>query len=87
MTIINILKLINLITNLENLIGNFKISKANVKKDITTTTDESGSNKLPKIKNYNEQNVIPAKYSDSDDSEDEGMEDYKVGGYHAVHVG
>ena len=31
--------------------------------------------------------VIPAKYSDSDDSEDEGMEDYKIGGYHPIHIG
>jgi hypothetical protein len=37
--------------------------------------------------NYNELPVHPAKYSDSDNSEDEGMEDYKVGGYHPVHVG
>ena len=26
-------------------------------------------------------------YEDSDSSEDEGMQDYKVGGYHTVHVG
>jgi hypothetical protein len=26
-------------------------------------------------------------YDDSDSSEDEGMPDYKAGGYHAVHVG
>ncbi len=37
--------------------------------------------------NYNELPVHPAKYTDSDNSEDEGMEDYKVGGYHPVHVG
>ena len=37
--------------------------------------------------NYNEQPVYPAKYTDSDNSEDEGMEDYKVGGYHPIHVG
>lgn len=37
--------------------------------------------------NYNDMPVIPAKYSDSDDSEDEGMEDYKIGGYHPIHVG
>jgi len=24
---------------------------------------------------------------DGNDSEDEGIEDYKIGGYHAVHVG
>jgi serine/threonine-protein kinase SRPK3 len=43
--------------------------------------------KQPVHQNYNEQPVYPAKYSDSDNSEDEGMEDYKVGGYHPVHVG
>ena len=40
-----------------------------------------------KTQYYNNIPVIPAKYSDSDDSEDEGMEDYKVGGYHPIHVG
>lgn len=37
--------------------------------------------------NYNQQQVNAAKYTDSDNSEDEGMEDYKVGGYHPVHIG
>ena len=37
--------------------------------------------------NYNQQHIYPAKYTDSDNSEDEGMEDYKPGGYHPVHVG
>ncbi len=44
--------------------------------------------------NYNQMPIISHKfiyinprYSDSDSSEDEGMEDYKVGGYHPVHVG
>jgi len=26
-------------------------------------------------------------YSDSEESEDEGIPDYKIGGYHPVHVG
>jgi hypothetical protein len=38
-------------------------------------------------RNYNDEPVIPAKYTDSEFSEDEGIEDYKIGGYHAVHVG
>jgi serine/threonine-protein kinase SRPK3 len=25
--------------------------------------------------------------ADSDESEDEGIADYKVGGYHAIHIG
>lgn len=37
--------------------------------------------------NYNQQQIYNAKYTDSDNSEDEGMEDYKLGGYHPVHVG
>jgi serine/threonine-protein kinase SRPK3 len=31
---------------------------------------------------------VDSRYEDlSDSSEDEGMEDYKIGGYHPVHVG
>lgn len=48
---------------------------------------QGGSKKETSHINYNEQPVYPAKYTDSDNSEDEGMEDYKVGGYHPVHVG
>jgi hypothetical protein len=40
--------------------------------------------KEPVYQNYNEQPVYPAKYTDSENSEDEGMEDYKVGGYHRL---
>ena len=36
---------------------------------------------------YNQKPVYPAKYTDSDNSEDEGLEDYKISGYHPVHVG
>jgi serine/threonine protein kinase len=39
------------------------------------------------LPNYNEMDIISHKYTDSEESEDEGMEDYKVGGYHPVHVG
>jgi serine/threonine-protein kinase SRPK3 len=28
-----------------------------------------------------------ASYEDSDSSEDEGLADYKVGGYHPMHIG
>jgi serine/threonine-protein kinase SRPK3 len=56
---------------------NHKGMKQQVKEDI----------KEPVYQNYNEQPVYPAKYTDSENSEDEGMEDYKVGGYHPVHVG
>ena len=40
-----------------------------------------------KIKYYNSEPVNSPKYTDSDDSEDEGLTDYKVNGYHPVHVG
>ena len=55
--------------------------------DQKTQTIKKEDKKDPVYHNYNEQQVYPAKYTDSDNSEDEGMEDYKVGGYHPVHVG
>lgn len=49
------------------------------------------------LSNLNDQNVVDAPplehevgssfYDDSDSSEDEGLPDYKIGGYHPVHVG
>ena len=39
------------------------------------------------LPNYNQMDIISHKYTDSEESEDEGMEDYKIGGYHPVHVG
>lgn len=27
------------------------------------------------------------RYADSDQSEDEGIQDYKIGGYHPIHIG
>jgi len=33
------------------------------------------------------ENRNPQYNIDEDDSEDEGIEDYKIGGYHPVHVG
>lgn len=77
-----------------------KEQKKNNRKDKDKKKDQEDSDYLitesPKKKerkrvanpwNYNEQAVNAAKYTDSDNSEDEGMEDYKVGGYHPVHVG
>ena len=43
--------------------------------------------KIPKYVYYNQKPVNPAKYTDSDNSEDEGLEDYKMNGYHPVHIG
>jgi len=36
---------------------------------------------------YNQKQVNPPKYTDSDNSEDEGLSDYKINGYHPVHIG
>ena len=36
---------------------------------------------------YNTKPVNSPHYTDSDNSEDEGLTDYKVNGYHPVHVG
>lgn len=40
-----------------------------------------------KFKYYNTKPVNPPQYTDSDNSEDEGLSDYKVNGYHPVHIG
>jgi serine/threonine-protein kinase SRPK3 len=31
--------------------------------------------------------LIFNRYADSDQSEDEGIQDYKIGGYHPIHMG
>ncbi|MCQ2821200.1 MAG: protein kinase, partial [archaeon] len=71
-------------------------SQNNIQND---TQKENINNTLPpepkpkKIKKnppyvyYNQKPVHPAKYTDSDNSEDEGLEDYKMNGYHPVHIG
>ena len=50
------------------------------------------SKKLPpaspsKIVYYNTKKMNSPQYTDSNNSEDEGLEDYKIDGYHPVHVG
>jgi serine/threonine-protein kinase SRPK3 len=59
------------------------------RKDSKTSLTKKDKDKKPNQHpwNYNQQPVYAAKYTDSDNSEDEGMEDYKPGGYHPVHVG
>ena len=39
------------------------------------------------IKYYNKFNMNSPQYTDSNNSEDEGLEDYKIDGYHPVHIG
>ena len=40
-----------------------------------------------KIKYYNKCQMNSPQYTDSNNSEDEGLEDYKIEGYHPVHIG
>ena len=40
-----------------------------------------------KIKYYNKFDMNSPQYTDSNNSEDEGLEDYKIEGYHPVHIG
>ena len=40
-----------------------------------------------KISYYNTKQVNSPRYTDSDNSEDEGLSSYKVNGYHPVHIG
>ena len=65
----------------------YTTKELNNKKPNVTSKSGKEEKKTTNYKNYNELPVYPAKYSDSDNSEDEGMDDYKVGGYHPVHVG
>ena len=66
----------------------------------TLDTKQSSSHKSPQpskrqgMENDTEENFEPLKdvlgesfYEDEDSSEDEGMPDYKIGGYHPIHVG
>ncbi len=68
---------------LSNNIANESNNNCKKTNQIKNTKEENKNDYL----NYNELPVHPSKYTDSDNSEDEGMEDYKVGGYHPVHVG
>ena len=40
-----------------------------------------------RIKYYNKYEMNSPQYTDSNNSEDEGLEDYKIDGYHPVHIG
>jgi hypothetical protein len=64
-----------------------QIVNENASSNKITAGQKLAKEKKAVFHNYNELPVHPAKYTDSDNSEDEGMEDYKVGGYHPVHVG
>ena len=67
-----------------------------LKEDLLPKESSQNPNKSPKllppidpntITYYNQEPVNSPKYTDSNDSEDEGLSSYKVNGYHPVHVG
>ena len=77
-SIINVEKIENL-TQIGNEIPKSKIfQKKEVPKYITSPS---------KLKYYNNRKMDPPEYTEGDDSEDEGLSDYKPKGYHPVHVG
>jgi hypothetical protein len=54
--------------------------------------ESRSENRLPRLKMYSEEvckSIIltSSSYEDTDSSEDEGLADYKIGGYHPMHVG
>ena len=69
------------------------MSEKNLKEDLLPEISQKNNIEFDepidpnKIKYYNSEPVNSPKYTDSDDSEDEGLTDYKVNGYHPVHVG
>ena len=64
-----------------------------LKQDLNNPEDKAQTSSLlppidpNKITYYNQEPVNSPKYTDSNDSEDEGLSSYKVNGYHPVHVG
>ncbi len=67
---------------------NLPLSKEEEKKSI----ENSKNNLIPppeidKLIYFNQKKMNDPKFTDSDNSEDEGLSDYKVNGYHPVHVG
>jgi len=60
--------------------------------DLLPQNEEDEEDFLPpvdpnKITYYNSEPVNSPKYTDSDNSEDEGISSYKINGYHPVHIG
>jgi serine/threonine-protein kinase SRPK3 len=67
---------------------NLPLSKEEEKKSV----ENSKNNLIPppeidKLIYFNQKKMNDPKFTDSDNSEDEGLSDYKVNGYHPVHVG
>ena len=60
---------------------NIHVEKPKKSEDLLSPVDPN------QIKYYNTKEVNSPRYTDSDNSEDEGLSDYKVNGYHPVHIG
>ena len=60
---------------------NIHVEKSKKSEDLLSPVDPN------QIKYYNTKEVNSPRYTDSDNSEDEGLSDYKVNGYHPVHIG
>ena len=76
----------------QNLIQINELKEDLLPKSEVDNQKEKSPNLLPpidpdKFTYYNQEPVNSPKYTDSNDSEDEGLSDYKVNGYHPVHIG
>ena len=70
---------------------NNNIHNSNIKNLDNSSIKKRVNNLSPvdanKIKYYNKFDMNSPQYTDSNNSEDEGLEDYKIEGYHPVHIG
>ena len=79
---INIIKLNNNNINNHNHNQKFSLSPLNLSIQI-----QENIKKVNNFNYYNQKSVNPSNYTDSNKSQDEGLSEYKINGYHPVHVG
>ena len=79
---INIIKINNNNNNNNNNNKNFSLSPLNLSLQI-----QENIKKVNNFNYYNQKSVNPSNYTDSNKSQDEGLSEYKINGYHPVHVG
>ena len=79
---INIIKINNNNNNNNNNNQNFSLSPLNLSLQI-----QENIKKVNNFNYYNQKSVNPSNYTDSNKSQDEGLSEYKINGYHPVHVG
>jgi hypothetical protein len=82
---INIIKINNINNNNNNNNNNnqnFSLSPLNLSLQI-----QENIKKVNNFNYYNQKSVNPSNYTDSNKSQDEGLSEYKINGYHPVHVG